>query len=70
MDDGLVASTDPEWIQGAFDTLTGLFDRVELCKNIDDMVDMLLRTCRVSGNQSETLYERRMTGERLTYQER
>ena len=32
VDDGLVASTDPEWLQGAFDTLTGLFDRVELCK--------------------------------------
>ena len=28
--DGVVASTDPGWIQSAFDFLTGLFDRVGL----------------------------------------
>ena len=32
-DDGLVASMDPVWLQGAFETLTVLFDRVELKKN-------------------------------------
>ena len=29
-DDGMVASSDPLWIQGAFNTLVGLFDRVGL----------------------------------------
>ena len=29
-DDGLVTSTDPVWLQGAFENLTGLFNRVEL----------------------------------------
>ena len=29
-DDGLVASTDPEWLQGMFYNLTGIFDRVGL----------------------------------------
>ena len=29
-DDVLIASADPVWLQGAFDTLAGLFDRVGL----------------------------------------
>ena len=32
--DGMVASTDPGWIQLAFDMLTGLFDRVGLRTNV------------------------------------
>ena len=31
--DGVVASTDPGWLQLAFDLLTGLFDQVGLRKN-------------------------------------
>ena len=31
-DDGMVASSEPRWIQGAFNTLVGLFDRVGLRK--------------------------------------
>ena len=27
-DDGIVASSDPAWLQGAFNALVGLFDRV------------------------------------------
>ena len=29
-DDGMVALSDPQWIQGVFSTLVGLFDRVGL----------------------------------------
>ena len=32
-DNGLVASTDPVWMQGTFETLTGLFVSVCLRKN-------------------------------------
>ena len=41
MEDGLVASTDPEWLQGEFDTLTGLFDRVGIRTNASKTVGML-----------------------------
>ena len=33
-DYGLVASTDPVWLQRAFDTLTGMFERVKLRTNV------------------------------------
>ena len=29
-DNGMVASSDPHWLQGAFNTLVGIFDRVGL----------------------------------------
>ena len=32
-DDGMVASSDPRWLQGAFNTLVGLFNRVVLQTN-------------------------------------
>ena len=32
--DGIVASTEPGWLQLAFDTLTGIFDWVGLQKNV------------------------------------
>ena len=38
---GLVASTYPEWLQGEFDTLTGLFDRVGIRTNAIKTVGML-----------------------------
>ena len=40
-DNGLVVSTDPEWLQGAFDTLTGLFYRVGILTNVGKKVRML-----------------------------
>ena len=33
-DNRMLASTNPGWIQTAFDTMTGLFDRVGLKTNI------------------------------------
>ena len=37
----LVASTDPEWMQGVFETLTGLFERLGLRTNTSKTVGML-----------------------------
>ena len=68
--DRLVALTDPVWLQGAFDTLTGLFKRVGLRKNISNMVGMHCRNFRAAGTQSEAAHGQRMTGEGLTYRSR
>ena len=35
-DDGMIASSDPVWIQGMFSTLVGIFDRVGLKTNVGD----------------------------------
>ena len=48
-DDGLVISTDPVWLQGPFDNLTRLFDRVRIWKNVTKTVVMLCRPCRAVG---------------------
>ena len=40
-DDSLVDSTDPGWLQLAFDKLTGLFDRVGIKKNLRNTVGMV-----------------------------
>ena len=49
MDDGLVASANPVLLQGEFDTLTGLFDRVELGKNVRKTIRMICHPCRTVG---------------------
>ena len=40
-DDGVVASSNPRWLQGAFNSLVGLFDRVGLRNNFRKTVGML-----------------------------
>ena len=57
-DDILVASTDPEWLQGAFETLTRMFYRVELKTNVRKTVGMICRPCWLEGTQLENSYER------------
>ena len=52
-DDGMVALSDPQWIQGAFSTLVGLFDRVVLWNNVCKTVGMVCRPCQAAGTQSE-----------------
>ena len=42
-DDGMVASSDPRWLQGAFNTLVGLFDKVGLRTNVWKTVGMVCR---------------------------
>ena len=45
-DDGMVASSDPCWIQWAFDTLVSLFKRVSLRTNARKTVSMVCRLAR------------------------
>ena len=40
-DYGMVALSDPRWLQGDFITLVGLFDRVGLKTNVGNTVGML-----------------------------
>ena len=55
VDDGLVTSTDPVWMQGLFNTLTGLFDIVGLWTNIWKTVGMIYCPLREAGTQSDTV---------------
>ena len=68
-DDGMVASLDPRWLQGAFITLVSLFDRVGLRTNVRKTVGMVCSPCQAAGTHSEAAYRRRMTGEGPSYQE-
>ena len=68
VDDGLVASTDPEWLQGVFDTLTRLFDRVVLWNNVCKTVGVVCHPFQAEITQSELVYKWWMTGEEITYQ--
>ena len=63
-DDGMVASSDPVWLQGAFNALVGLFDRVGLQTNVEKTVGMVCHPCQATGgNITQTAYRRRLTGE-------
>ena len=69
-DDGMVASSDPRWLQSAFNDLFGLFDRVGLRKNVRKTFGMVYHPCQAAGNLSEAAYGRRVTGVGPTYRER
>ena len=69
-DDSLVASTQPERLQRAFDVLTGLFDRVGLQTNTAKTVDMVCHKCHAPGGISEDAYVRRVMGRGTTFLER
>ena len=69
-DDVLVVYTGPDWLQGTFDTLTGLYNRVGLQKNAGKKVCILCFPCRTVGIQSEASYARRKTLEGITYRAR
>ena len=62
-DDDMVASSDPQWLQGVFNTLVGLFDRVGLRMNVGKTVGMVCHPCQAAGKLSEAAYGRRVTGE-------
>ena len=70
MDDGMVASSNPRWLQGEFSTLVVLLDRVGLRTNFRKTVDMVCRPCHLAGTKSEAAYRRSMTGEGPSYRER
>ena len=65
-DEGMLSSSDPCWLQWAFNALVGLFEHVEIHKKMGKTVSMVCRPCQAAGNQSEAAYGRKMMGERLT----
>ena len=69
-DDGMVASSDPAWLQGAFNALVGLFDRVGLQTNVRKTVGMVCHPCQAAGNITKAAYGRRIMGEGNSYRER
>ena len=69
-DDVMVAFSDPRWIQGEFNTLVSLFERVGLQTNVGKTVGMVFHPCQVAGNLSEASHRRKVTGEGPTYMER
>ena len=69
-EEGMVASSYPAWLQGAFNALVGLFDRVGLQTNVGKTVGMVCHTCQAAGNLTTTAYRRRITGEGQSYRER
>ena len=52
----MVASSDPQWLQGAFSTLVGMFNRVGLRTNVGKTVGMVCLQCQVAVTQSEAAY--------------
>ena len=60
---GVVASTDPGWLQSAFNLLTGLFDWVVLRTNVRKTVGMMFQPCQATGVRADKAYTRSMTGE-------
>ena len=66
----MVASSDLWWLQGAFSTLVGLFDRVGLQTNVGNIVGIVFRPCQAAGTQSKVAYARQMMGEGPSYRER
>ena len=69
-DDGMVTSSDPQWLHGAFNTLVGLFDRVGLRGNVGKTVGMVCHPCQAVGTLSEAAYRRRVIREGPMYKER
>ena len=66
----LVTSTDPDWMQGAFDALTGLFDSLGLHTYVGKTVWILFRHCRTVRTQLEAAYKQWMMVEVLNYWDR
>ena len=69
-DDGMLASSDPQWLQWAFTQLVRLFNRVGLKTNCNKTVSITCRPCSTPGNRLEDTYGRIMTGDGPTPRER
>ena len=52
-DNGMIASSDPRWLQWAFTVLVGIFGRVGLKTNQRKTVSMTCKPCSTPGNRSE-----------------
>ena len=67
-DNGMVALSDPAWLQGAFNDLVGLFDRVGQRINVGMTVSMVCHSYQATaGNITQASYERRLAGEGNSY---
>ena len=69
-DDGMVALSDPHWLQWAFDALVNLFERLNLRTNVGKTVNMVSWSCQAAVTHLVAAYGRKMTGEGPTYRER
>eukprot|EP00797_Seminavis_robusta_P003406 Sro1211_g252850.1 Reverse transcriptase (RNA-dependent DNA polymerase) (1066) ;mRNA; f:30706-34100 len=69
-DDGLLASTDAAWLQGALDVLVDLFRRCGLRTNVNKTKTMICYPGARHVEISPYAYKRRMTGEGLTVREK
>ena len=70
-DNGMVVSLDPAWLQGAFNALVAIFDRMGLLTKVGKTVSMVCHPCRAGvGNRAEAAYSRRLTGLGKSYAER
>ena len=70
-DDGMVVSSDPSCLQGAFNALVAIFDRVGLLTNVGKTGSMVCHPCQAgAGNRTEEAYGRRVTGMGRSYAER
>ena len=67
----MVVSSDPAWIQGVFNALVAIFDRVGLLTDVGKTVSIVCHPCQAgSGNRTEEAYGRRVTGMGRSYAER
>ena len=66
----MLASTDPVWLQTAFDMPTGIFDRVGLGTNFRKTVGMVCEPCRAVGVRTDEAYRLCTKGEGRSHQER
>ena len=70
MKNRLVASTEPGWIQSAFDMPIGIFDRVGLRENVRKTVVVVCKPYWASGVQVDKAYTGLMTGEGQSFKDR
>ena len=61
--DGIVASPESSRLQGEFDVLTGLFDRLGLRTNKGKTVSMACRLCHTSNAWSKEAYNCQVMGQ-------
>ena len=69
-DGRMVASIDPGWLNNAFNTLTGIYDQVELRTNVKKTVGMVCHPCRAVRVRPDEAYIRQMTWGGRRYKER
>ena len=68
--DRLVSSTDPAWIQSAFDTLMGIFDQVGMHINIHKNVGMVCTPYWSARVQADEAYTQKMKRVGRSFKER